>query len=62
MDVILGLMATGAGSLPFTPLREASEQLFRHSCYLLTPEGECFDNQLVQCSVPGYVRLCISAQ
>ena len=40
MDVILGLMATGAGGLPFTPLREASEQLFRHSCHLLMPAGK----------------------
>ena len=38
--MILGLMATGAGGLPFTPLREASEQLFRHSCHLLTPAGK----------------------
>ena len=39
MDVVLGLLAKGAGTLPFAPLKEACEQLFRHSSGLLTPEG-----------------------
>ena len=39
MDVVLGLLATGAGGLPFAPLKEAVEQLFRHACGLLTQEG-----------------------
>ena len=39
MDVTLGLLAKGAGALPFAPLKEACEALFRHSAELLTSEG-----------------------
>lgn len=41
MDVLLSLLAKGAAEqLPFAPLREAIESLFKHCCPALTSTGK----------------------